>query len=186
MRHRTALLTLLTSLGLAVAPAAALADSGTTLSLSGLPSSASTGTTVPFEVDSSYSNGPNGSQLMTVFFQPPADGACPATATPPSNANVLLTEEPADQVLVVDGVSAPLDLPGLWTLCAYLTSSGSVSASASQPVTLTGAAISSATPDTSSSSGSHPGSSGSKNHSSKTNKKTKHTSKKRKKKRKKH
>ncbi len=103
-----------------------------------MPASVHTGRQAPFEVTSSFTQGANGSEALTVFLIAPPDRTCPADAVAPAGADSVLSGEAADQVLIVNALSGVLDVPGAWTACAYLTAGGSVTASASQPLTVTG------------------------------------------------
>lgn len=125
----------------AVGPPGALADTGVALTV---PSGATTGTPLSIGVASSYDDGANGSELLTVFLVPPTGGPCPARAVAPAGAKVVLAREPADQVLIVNALSGALAVPGTWTACAYLTLGGVVTAAASQPLAVSGPAIANA------------------------------------------
>lgn len=123
--------------GLAAAPAGALADAPTALSIN-VASSSTTGASIPIGVNASFTGGDNGSQALTLFLLPPGAGACPADGVAPSGAQVLLSHEAADQVLIVNALSNQFTMPGAWKVCAYMATPSSVTASASQAVAVTG------------------------------------------------
>jgi hypothetical protein len=137
MTLRSTTLTLAMLAGLAAAPAGAAA-APPSLSLT-TPATASTGSELPVGVNASFTDGANGSQALTLFLIRPGAGGCPASGVAPSGAEVLLSREPADQVLIVSEITSKLSVPGSWTVCAYLGASGAVTASASQAVAVSGA-----------------------------------------------
>jgi hypothetical protein len=127
--------------GLAAGPAGALASTGTSLNLTA-PTTASTGTELPIGVNAAFADGANGSQALTLFLLRPGAGGCPAGGVAPAGADVLLSREPADQVLIVGAISDELTVPGSWTVCAYMTDSPtSITALASQVVAVSGRSI---------------------------------------------
>jgi hypothetical protein len=137
MRTASKLIPLAAALGLLAVPAGSLASGAISLNISA-PLTALRGSPISLQVNSAFSNGANGSRDLSLWLQPPSDGACPSGVRAPHNADILLTREPADQVLQVDAQSSPLNKSGSWNVCGYLTHSGSISARAHHRVTVTG------------------------------------------------
>jgi hypothetical protein len=130
-----------TMLGAAVVPPAALASTSkhktpppkpsvdqVTMSV---PKSAPKGQIVKFVVSSRFSDAGNGAEDMTIFLAPPSAPACPKTPRPPHGADVVLSNEPADRVLVVDAQSDHLEQSGHWGVCSYLVKGRKITAKAS-------------------------------------------------------